>query len=127
MGRYSEVTRTARVKWCPGPELNRYVSFETRDFKSRASASFATRAGREVVEANISVRRMWTPGASLEAHATGHARCLFFLYVALCRLRLLKCECESYEGHECAQRISWNCNGRVGNSIPGVLRAMRGL
>ena len=30
--------------WCPGPELNRYVSFETRDFKSRASASFATRA-----------------------------------------------------------------------------------
>src|SRR5271169_445271 len=44
MGRYSEVTRTARVKWCPGPESNRYVSFETRDFKSRASASFATRA-----------------------------------------------------------------------------------
>jgi len=33
--------------WCPGPELNRYVSFETRDFKSRASASFATRAGWE--------------------------------------------------------------------------------
>jgi hypothetical protein len=42
--------------WCPGPELNRYVSFETRDFKSRASASFATRASGEVVEANISVR-----------------------------------------------------------------------
>ena len=33
-----------KAKWCPGPELNRYVSFETRDFKSRASASFATRA-----------------------------------------------------------------------------------
>ncbi len=32
------------VAWCPGPESNRYVSFETRDFKSRASASFATRA-----------------------------------------------------------------------------------
>jgi hypothetical protein len=31
-------------QWCPGPELNRYVSFETRDFKSRASANFATRA-----------------------------------------------------------------------------------
>ena len=31
-------------EWCPGPESNRYVSFETRDFKSRASASFATRA-----------------------------------------------------------------------------------
>ena len=46
----------AGFKWCPGPESNRYVSFETRDFKSRASASFATRAGREVVEANISVR-----------------------------------------------------------------------
>src|SRR5215471_5833720 len=30
--------------WCPGPELNRYVPFGTRDFKSRASASFATRA-----------------------------------------------------------------------------------
>ena len=50
------VAATARVRWCPGPESNRYVSFETRDFKSRASASFATRAGREVVEANISVR-----------------------------------------------------------------------
>jgi hypothetical protein len=34
------------VLWCPGPESNRYVSFETRDFKSRASASFATRAGQ---------------------------------------------------------------------------------
>jgi hypothetical protein len=34
-----------RVMWCPGPELNRYVPFGTRDFKSRASASFATRAG----------------------------------------------------------------------------------
>ena len=117
-----------RVRWCPGPESNRYVSFETRDFKSRASASFATRAGREVVEANISVRRMWTPGASLEGHSRdGHARCSFFLYVALCRLRLLKCECESYEGHDSAQRISWNCNGRIRNSIPGVLRAMHGL
>jgi hypothetical protein len=30
--------------WCPGPELNRYVLLRTRDFKSRASASFATRA-----------------------------------------------------------------------------------
>ncbi len=38
------------TKWCPGPELNRYVSFETRDFKSRASASFATRAcGADIV------------------------------------------------------------------------------
>ena len=33
-----------KVTWCPGPELNRYVPFGTRDFKSRASASFATRA-----------------------------------------------------------------------------------
>ena len=33
------------VEWCPGPELNRYVLLRTRDFKSRASASFATRAG----------------------------------------------------------------------------------
>ena len=31
-------------QWCPGPELNRYVLLGTRDFKSRASASFATRA-----------------------------------------------------------------------------------
>jgi len=30
--------------WCPGPELNRYGAFAPRDFKSRASASFATRA-----------------------------------------------------------------------------------
>src|SRR5579864_7154593 len=41
--------------WCPGPELNRYVPFGTRDFKSRASASFATRAGSEVLEKTISV------------------------------------------------------------------------
>jgi hypothetical protein len=33
------------TSWCPGPESNRYVPFGTRDFKSRASASFATRAG----------------------------------------------------------------------------------
>jgi hypothetical protein len=35
------------TKWCPGPESNRYVPFGTRDFKSRASASFATRAGMD--------------------------------------------------------------------------------
>jgi hypothetical protein len=34
----------APKRWCPGPESNRYVPFGTRDFKSRASASFATRA-----------------------------------------------------------------------------------
>src|SRR5205823_7596845 len=34
--------------WCPGPESNRYVPFGTRDFKSRASASFATRAGQKL-------------------------------------------------------------------------------
>jgi hypothetical protein len=38
------VTRTAILKWCPGSESNRYVPLGTRDFKSRASASFATRA-----------------------------------------------------------------------------------
>ena len=32
-------------EWCPGTESNRHDSFESRDFKSRASASFATRAG----------------------------------------------------------------------------------
>src|SRR5205807_2617148 len=31
--------------WCPGTESNRHAPFEARDFKSRASASFATRAG----------------------------------------------------------------------------------
>src|SRR5437868_1230080 len=31
-------------EWCPGPESNRYAPFGARDFKSRASASFATRA-----------------------------------------------------------------------------------
>src|SRR6266567_3165331 len=34
----------SKLTWCPGPESNRYVPFGTRDFKSRASASFATRA-----------------------------------------------------------------------------------
>ena len=37
--------RSGRVRtWCPGPESNRYGPFGPRDFKSRASASFATRA-----------------------------------------------------------------------------------
>ena len=35
--------------------MNRYVPFRTRDFKSRASASFATRAGIEALEKTISV------------------------------------------------------------------------
>jgi hypothetical protein len=30
--------------WCPGTESNRHAPFGARDFKSRASASFATRA-----------------------------------------------------------------------------------
>src|SRR5437879_9300630 len=34
----------SKLTWCLGPESNRYVPLETRDFKSRASASFATRA-----------------------------------------------------------------------------------
>jgi hypothetical protein len=34
----------ARNLWCPGRELNPHVPLRTRDFKSRASASFATRA-----------------------------------------------------------------------------------
>jgi hypothetical protein len=45
----------ARFKWCPETELNRHVPFGTRDFKSRASASFAIRAGTEPIEENISV------------------------------------------------------------------------
>ncbi len=40
----TEMIEWAELDWCPGPELNRYVPFGTRDFKSRASASFATRA-----------------------------------------------------------------------------------
>jgi hypothetical protein len=49
--RGSEATLTAPLPplnpskhWCPGPESNRYGAFAPRDFKSRASASFATRA-----------------------------------------------------------------------------------
>ena len=38
------VVEKNQIIWCPGPELNRYVLLRTRDFKSRASASFATRA-----------------------------------------------------------------------------------
>jgi hypothetical protein len=40
------------VEWCPETELNRHVPFGTRDFKSRASASFAIRALR-VLDSNI--------------------------------------------------------------------------
>ena len=41
--------------WCPGPELNRYVLLRTRDFKSRASASFATRAGDQISDFTVHV------------------------------------------------------------------------
>lgn len=41
-----EGLEATRIVWCPGSESNRYDSFESRDFKSRASASFATRATR---------------------------------------------------------------------------------
>ncbi len=44
----SPIAATEWVGWCPGSELNRYVPFRTRDFKSRASASFATRALRSI-------------------------------------------------------------------------------
>ena len=44
----AELAATEWVGWCPGSELNRYVPFGTRDFKSRASASFATRALRSI-------------------------------------------------------------------------------
>jgi hypothetical protein len=38
-------------RWCPGRESNPHVPFGTRDFKSRASANFATRASiRKPVE-----------------------------------------------------------------------------
>src|SRR2546425_6786456 len=33
-----------RLAWCPGRESNPHGSLDPRDFKSRASASFATRA-----------------------------------------------------------------------------------
>src|SRR6266852_933694 len=40
--------RMAGVKWCPETESNRHVLLGTRDFKSRASASFAIRASVSV-------------------------------------------------------------------------------
>src|SRR5947208_3041020 len=36
--------------WCPETESNRHGAFAPRDFKSRASASFAIRAGSWPVE-----------------------------------------------------------------------------
>jgi hypothetical protein len=39
------MTDKAGLKWCPGRESNPHVPLRTRDFKSRASANFATRAG----------------------------------------------------------------------------------
>src|SRR5438105_3119956 len=38
------VIRAADFNWCPGTESNRHAPFGARDFKSRASASFAIRA-----------------------------------------------------------------------------------
>ena len=39
------VAGTIGIEWCPETESNRHVLLRTRDFKSRASASFAIRAG----------------------------------------------------------------------------------
>jgi hypothetical protein len=44
LGRVQIGTSIRHRNWCPGPELNRHEPFGSRDFKSRASASFATRA-----------------------------------------------------------------------------------
>ena len=44
LGRVQVGTSIRHRNWCPGPELNRHEPFGSRDFKSRASASFATRA-----------------------------------------------------------------------------------
>jgi hypothetical protein len=44
-----EITRVLE-HWCPGTESNRHAPFGARDFKSRASASFATRAGGAVCD-----------------------------------------------------------------------------
>src|SRR5260370_14614238 len=38
------VAATIGMTWCPETESNRHVLLRTRDFKSRASASFAIRA-----------------------------------------------------------------------------------
>jgi hypothetical protein len=46
--RFRRVANRLWIGWCPGPELNRHVPFGTRDFKSRASANFATRALRRI-------------------------------------------------------------------------------
>ena len=40
-----EVLFVEQDRWCPGRESNPHVPLRTRDFKSRASANFATRAG----------------------------------------------------------------------------------
>ena len=43
--------RVANEGWCPGRESNPHAPFGARDFKSRASASFATRAAAAIVAA----------------------------------------------------------------------------
>ena len=52
----------ARLKWCPGTESNRHAPFGARDFKSRASASFATRALTHnyiIVQNLLHSNRLW--------------------------------------------------------------------
>ena len=41
--------------WCPGTGIEPYVLLRTRDFKSRASASFATRAGDQISDFTVHV------------------------------------------------------------------------
>ena len=38
-----------RAKWCPGRDLNPHFPCEKKDFKSFASADFATRAKRFIL------------------------------------------------------------------------------
>ena len=76
-------------QWCPGPELNRYVSFETRDFKSRASANFATRAGREVIENQLIIAEFGGVDGLAAASARAFALAILKFHHCIPEIRLI--------------------------------------
>ena len=68
------------VEWCPGSESNRHAPFGAPDFKSGASASFATRALRRckqmvtrVFSRYINVRTRQLSDTSAGTQASGRS------------------------------------------------------
>ena len=61
-------TRNLLILWCRRPGLNRYALLKARDFKSLASANFATPAAEGVQWRDCNIVVLVGQGCSSRAH-----------------------------------------------------------